>query len=239
MGAPPGVTPPAIRSGGGLSRFMGMGAGVLFALVIGGVVLAQNVFGIDIPIIGRFVGGGGSGKAKAKRELDKMGVEYEAANPNDIIKGMQKRAKKWRKEAEFYSVSINGLKSDGTIDFSSDNSTMVVEFFSPKLVGSTSKSKREKSIRKYVINKYNVDEQIWGVKKRYTDVPGTPIPECQLTDVGKLLEDRGMKGKKTASVSLDPGFAFATDGLSFNINVQSPKLHLYVDIDSCEVIKEM
>ncbi len=238
MGMPPGVAPPAIRSAGGLSRFMGMGFGVLVALVVGGVVLAQNVFGIEIPIIGRFVGGG-SGKAKAKRELDRMGVEYDAANPNDIIEGMAKRAKKWRKEAEFYSVSINGLKSDGTIDFSKDNSTMVVEFFSPKLVGSTSKSSREKGIRKYIINKYNVDEQIWGVKKRYTDVPGTPIPECELSEVGKLLKERGMKGKKTASVSLDPGFAFATDGLSFNINVSSPKLHLYVDIDSCEVIKEM
>jgi len=239
MGMPPGVAPPAIRSGGGLSKFMGMGFGVLVALVVGGVVIAQNVFGIEVPIIGRFVGGGGSSKAKAKRELDRMGVDYEAANPNDIIKGMKKRAKKWRREAEFYSVSINGLKSDGTIDFSKDGSTMVVEFFSPKLVGSTSKSSRKKGIRKYVISKSNVGEQVWGVKKRYPDMSGTPIPECELTEVGKLLKERGMKGKKTASVSLDPGFAFATDGLSFNINVTSPKLHLYVDIDSCEVIKEM
>jgi hypothetical protein len=238
MGMPPGMSPPAIRSGGGLGRFMGMGFGVLMAVVIGGVVLAQNVFGIEIPIIGRFIGGRGGG-GSAKRELDKIGVEYEAANPNDIIKGLKKRAKRWRKEAEFYSVSINGLKSDGTLDFSTGKATMVVEFFSPKLVGSTSKSNRKKSIRKYVINKYKVTEQVWGVKKRYPDVPGTPIPECQLTEVGELLEERGMKGKKTASVSLDPGFAFATDGLSFNINVTSPKLHLFVNIDSCEVIKEM
>ncbi len=232
------MTPLAIRGGGGLRRFMGMGFGLLFALVIGGGALAQGVFGIEIPIIGRYIGGSG-GSGNAKRALDKIGVDYEAANPNDIIKGMRKRAKKWRKEAEFYSVSINGLKSDGTIDFSKDNSTMVVEFFSPKLVGSTSKSKREKSIRKFVINKYKVAEQVWGVKKRYPDVPGTPIPECQLEEVGKLLKERGMKGKKTATVSLDPGFAFATDGLSFNINVTSPKLHLFVDIDSCEVIKEL
>jgi hypothetical protein len=48
-----------------------------------------------------------------------------------------------------------------------------------------------------------------------------------------------MTDKSQATISLDPGFAFATDGLSFNVNVQEPKLHMFLDIDSCDIIKEM
>ena len=200
-------------------------------------ILAFVVWRFVLPgVTGGSVGGGGG---DAKRELKKDGISFEAANPDDLIGAMQKRAKKWSKDAEFYAVSINGLKNDGTIDFSSDSSVMTVEFFSPKLVGSGSKSDRDKGMRKYVVNKYKVDEQVWGVKQRYTDVLGTPIPKCKGKQIGKLLKDKGLKGEDTALVSLDPGFAFATEGLSFNINVNNPKLHVYVDIDSCKVLKEL
>jgi hypothetical protein len=190
-------------------------------------------------ILPAVTGGSVGGSGDAKKELKKEGIDFEAANPDELITAMQKRAKKWRKDAEFYAVSINGFKNDGTIDFSSDSSTMTIEFFSPKLVGSTSSKDRDEGMRKYVINKYKVDEQVWGVKKRYTDVPGTPVPKCTGKQLGKILKDKGLKSKDTALVSLDPGFAFATDGLSFNINVTTPKLHIYVDINDCKILKEL
>jgi hypothetical protein len=108
------------------------------------------------------------------------------------------------------------------------------------MVGSTSEKTRKESLRKFVINKYNVKEEIWGVKKRYTDVPGTPVPKCKIKKIGAILKDKGLKGDDTASLNLDPNFAFATDGeASFNINVQKPRLHLFVAIDSCKIIKEL
>ena len=55
--------------------------------------------------------------------------------------------------------------------------------------------------------------------------------------IGKLLGEKGLGPKGTAQVTLDPGFAFATDSLSFNVNVTDPKLHLFLDIDSCKVIR--
>jgi hypothetical protein len=165
-------------------------------------IIAFVVWRFVLPAVtGGGIGGGGSGDAK--KELKKDGISFEAANPDEIITAMQKRAKKWSKDAEFYAVSINGLKNDGTIDFSADATPVVtVEFFSPKLVSSTSKSDRDKGMRKYVINKYKVDEQIWGVKQRYTDVPGTPIPKCKGKQIGKILKDKGLKGNDTALVSL-------------------------------------
>ena len=54
------------------------------------------------------------------------------------------------------------------------------------------------------------------VKERYTNVPGTPVPKCAPAGLGKLFADRGLGPSDTFQVSLDPGFAFATDSLSFN-----------------------
>ena len=235
MGSPGGNKP---KGGSGLGgRIAGMGLGVVISLAVAGVVVAQTVFGIEIPVIGKLLGGGGNPSSKSA--LKKDGINYEAANPNDIIEAMGKRARKWRKDAEFYSVTINGMKTDGTLDFSGDKAIITVEYFSPELVGSSSSSKRKDSIRKYVINKYNLKEEVWGVKKAFPDVPGTPVPKCQLSKVGKTLKDKGMTDKSSATISLDPGFAFATDGLSFNVNVSNPKLHMFLDIDSCDIIKEM
>ena len=79
----------------------------------------------------------GSSGPNAKAEFKKLGISYEKADPNKIIAKLEKRAKKWRKDAKFYSMHINELQSDGTLDFSSKKPTMTVEFFSPSLVGSS------------------------------------------------------------------------------------------------------
>ena len=61
-----------------------------------------------------------------------------------------------------------------------------------------------------------------------------------MKDLTKLLKDKGKKltDKSRMSVSLDPGFSFATKGLSLNVNGKDPKLHVFADIHSCEIIKE-
>ena len=172
---------------------------------------------------------------EARAEVKKLGTKYEAANPNTLIKNLKKRAKKWRKDARFYAFHINGLKNNGTIDLSKSGN-MTVEFFSPALISSSKKSKRDKAMRKYVVGKYKVEEEVWGVDKRYDkDIPATPTPKCKFKKVGKFLKKKGMKKKKqTASVSLDPKWANLTKGLKFNINVSKPKLHLKLDIHSCK-----
>jgi len=221
-------------SGGGGMKIMTIIGPTIGAILVVGFVLVRQ-FGL----IPGFGGGSSSSTNSSEEAISDLGTKFDAADPTKIIKSLEKRAKKWKGDAKFYSVNILGMKNDGTIDFGEGSSTMTVEFFSPKLVGSTSATKRKDSIRKYVINKYKVDEQVWGVKKRYENVPGTPIPKCKAKDLGKLLKDKGLKGDNTAHINLDPGFAFATDGVSFNVHVQKPKLHLYVQIDTCEIIKEM
>jgi hypothetical protein len=224
-----------------MSRFLPAILSVGFALLAGGVVIAQTVFGIEVPIIGRFFGGGrgGSSGPSAKAEFKKLGISYEKADPNEIIDKLERRAKKWRKDAKFYSMHINELQQDGTLDFSTKKPTMTVEFFSPSLVGSSSSTKYKKGIRKFVINYVKIDEQVWGTKKSYPDVPGTPIPKCKMSKLAKSLKDKGLTKDSRLSVGLDPGFAFATKGLSLNVNGTKPKLHVFADIHSCEVIKEL
>lgn len=226
-----------------MSRYLPVIFAVGMGLIGTGVIVAQTVFGIEVPFIGRFFGGGKGGSSSgpnAKAELEKLGISYEKADPNEIVEKLHARAKKWRKDAKLYKIHINDLQSDGTLDFSTKKPTMTVEFFSPSLIGSGSSAKYKKGIRKFVINYVKIDEQVWGTKKSYPDVPGTPIPKCKMKDLTKLLKDKGKKltDKSRMSVSLDPGFSFATKGLSLNVNGKDPKLHVFADIHSCEIIKE-
>jgi hypothetical protein len=223
----PGFTAP---SGGGFLAKAAM-AVVPFLCILGFVA-----WKFVIPMVRG--GSSGFGGPIAKRDLEKEGIDIKAASPDALIAAMQKRAVKWKGDAQFYSINILGLKPDGTVDLENSSSNITIEFFSPQLVGSILQKQREDSIRKYVINKYKIDEQVWGVKKQHKDVPGTPIPKCPQKDVAKALGEKGFKDG-TAHVTLDPGFAFATDGLSFNIHVDSPKLHIYMGIDDCKILKQM
>ena len=55
----------------------------------------------------------------------------------------------------------------------------------------------------------------------------------------KLFAERGVSKTNTFLVSLDPGFAFATNSLSFNCQTsKGKKVHVYLHIDSCKVLKE-
>ena len=235
--APP---PAPAKRGGGLARVLPVLMAVGFGLLGTAAVVAQTVFGIEIPIIGKLLAGGGSGGGpSAEAELKRLGVSYEAADPNAIVDKLEGRARKWRKDARFYALHINDMSGDGTIDFSSNSPTMTVEFFSPSLVGSASSVDYKKGIRKFVINHYKLDEQVWGVKEPVKDVPGTPIPKCKMPELMKTLASEGVTKSSKILVSLDPGFAFATKGLSLNVQSQNPKLHVYVDIDSCAIIKKM
>lgn len=241
MPQPPSVGAPPSSSSGGAGRFLGIGFGALMALGVGGAVVAQNVFGIEIPFIGRFIGGGGGGGGKsAKSELKKMGVEIDKADPDVLLEKVGERARKWRGDAKFYSLSINGMKTDGTVDLTK-SSTITIEFFSPALVADASNEKRKKSIKKYVFNSSVVAEQDWGVKERHENVPGTPIPKCTSEQIGKVFKDKGLGDGDTFLVSLDPGFAFATNSLSFNAQTTggAKKVHVYLDINDCKVLKDL
>jgi hypothetical protein len=242
---PSGMRPPTTGSsgGGGMTRYLP----ILFAVGMGllgtGVMVAQTVFGIEIPIIGRFFGGGRSGSGSsgpsAEADFEAMGLSFTKADPNALIAKLEGRAKRWRKDARFYSLHINGMSGDGTIDFSTKKPNMTVEFFSPSLISSKSPASYKKGIRKFMINAYKIDEQVWGVKKPHDDVPGTPIPKCAMTKLVSTLKGEGVTPSSEVMVSLDPGFAFATKGLSLNVQTKQPKLHVYADIHSCEVIKKM
>lgn len=235
MGAHQAVAPGPSSSSGGTSK-IGMIFGILMVLVIGGVVLADKVFGVEIPFVHDWLAGGGGSSSISFKD---WGLDKKAADPDKMIEEAGKKARKWKKDAKLYSVNVLGLKTDGTVDFSKDGSVVTIEYFSPSMVGSSSTKNLKDSIRKYVANSVGIDEQRWGVKERHDNVPGTPVPKCKAKQIGKLLGGKGLSSKDTAHISLDPGFAFATDGLSYNVLVDKPKLHLFVDIHSCDVLKEL
>ncbi len=218
-------------------RLIGIVLGGLMSLVIAGTVIAQTVFGIDVPIIGRLLGSRGS-SGSGKSSFKRFGINGKKTNPDKVIAKLAKRARKWRRDAKLYSITILNMKTDGTCDFLKGGSIMTIEFFSPALVGSSSVTKRKKSIKKYLFNSVGFREEMWGVKKAYPNVPGTPIPKCSAKQIGKIMKSKGVTG--TFQATLDPGFAFATKGLSYNVQTSKGKrVHVYLDIHNCAVLKEL
>ena len=124
-------------------------------------------------------------------------------------------------------------------DFTEGGSVATIEYFSPAAVGSTNLEIRKSSIRKFIFNSAGVKEETWGVKDPVKNVPGTPIPTCTSKQMAKVFEGKGVKDAKRVHVSLDPGFSFATNSLSYHAMASDPKLNVWLDIASCKIIKEL
>lgn len=234
-GAPyPVVVPnnPAIRlgrPGGAWGIRLGVGGAIA-------AVIAVTVLKI---VVGGAIPGMGHGTAPGNTKVSELGIDEKAADPDKMIANVKARALAWKKDAQFYSVNVLGLGPNGTVDLTDDGSVVTVEYFSPSAVASNSPEERKNAIKKFVFNSVGMSEDIWGVRERSDHVPATPIPRCPAKQIGQALAQKGLKAGKTAQLTLDPQFAFATDKLSYSVNMSDPKLQVWFDINSCAVVKEL
>jgi hypothetical protein len=217
-------------AGGGGSKLKMMGGGLLtLVLVAGGI--GFSLFRSKLP--------GGMGKDKSS--LSSLKIEEESADPDKMIASVRDIARKWRKDAEFYSINVLGFRSDGTVDLSQSSSVVTVEYFSPSAVQSFDKKVRDDSIKKFIFNGYGVSyDDIWGVRERVEGgISGTPVPTCTAKKIGAILAQKGLKPGKTAHLSLDPQFAFATPGqLSYHVMSEDPKIDLHLSVADCSVTRD-
>lgn len=230
--AAPGVVMPNVRIPRAPSR-----AGI-FAGAIGAVVL-----GVGFTVFKMFLHGAipgvGSGTAPGNVALKELGIEEKTADPDKMISSVRARAKQWKPDAEFYSINVLGMGPSGMVDLSDQASVVTVEYFSPSAVGSASPTDRQNALLKFTFNSYGMNQEAWGVRERSEHVPATPVPRCAAKQIGQVLSQKGLTQGKTAHVDLDPQFAFATDKLTFNVLADDPKLHLFLDINTCAIAKEL
>jgi hypothetical protein len=190
--------------GGMPMRGVGVGAGGPSKLkVIGGGILA-----VVVAIGYGALRMGSSFLPKAGHEkISNLGIDQKKADPDKMIAAAAAYAKKWKSDAGFWSVTIQKLGADGTVDLSQTN--VVVEYFSPSAVSSPLPTTRNDSIKKFNFIGEDMDyTNIWGVTKQYNPAPkATAIPGCTAKQLAAKLVQLGiLKPGASTQVSIDPAF---------------------------------
>jgi hypothetical protein len=235
-GAPPGAAPgapgvagygapaPAFHAAaatGGPSKLKAIGGAVL------GIVVAVGYGGL------RIFGKRGIGANKGTESISALGIDPKKGDPDKMIAGAAAYAKKWKSDAQFWSVNIAALGADGTIDLTDKN--VVVEYFSPSGVSSPVQSAREDSIKKFNFIGENMQyADQWGVKKQITPAPKGPgTPGCTVKMLAAALVKSGaLKQGQTLQVSIDPMFS-ETSWI-----VQTPGKPSHFDTGTCAPRKD-
>ncbi len=204
-------------AGGGVSKFKIIGGVVLaIALAIGGVIFKMK-FGTT---------------AKGNLSYASIGLDRTKGDPDKMITAVGAAARKWKKDAIWWSVNLQQVKADGTVDYSKGAQ---VEYISPNGVQSHAKSVRKDSIKKFGFGPAGVNHKaMWGASEPWSDVEGPPQPTCGIKDVVKILNGQGLTGNKTVRITFDPKFA---DFYAWHVIGEDPKIDAHFSFQDCTPIK--
>lgn len=195
--------------------------------VVAVVILASVGFAIF-----KMKKGGGQSTKKGNLSYSALGLDMKKADPDKMITAVEQQALKWRKDAVWWSINLQWVHADGTVDLSKGGAQ--VEYISPAGVTSTSTKTREDSIKEFVFGPAGVDfSGIIGAREPWEGVTGGPqIGACGIKDVVKKID--GLTGNKTVRVTFDPQFAFDE---SWHVLGEDPKVDAYFSMADCSPTK--
>lgn len=205
----------------------GAGGGVSMFKIVGGIlaVIALGIGGLIFKM--KFVTPKGmisysaAGLTKGKPDADKA------------ISAMGGFAKKWHKDAVFWSVNYQAVRSDGTVDVSKGAE---IEYTSPSASASYAKSQRSDSVKKYSFTGSGIDGK-WhgGWTDRIEGIEAPPVMKCQIKDVLALLtKDGTLPAGKTVRVTFDPKF---DDFAEWHVLSDELKIDARYSWEDCSPIK--
>ncbi|MFT3764683.1 MAG: hypothetical protein QM820_04075 [Minicystis sp.] len=203
-GPPMGQPPMATFSSGGRA---GGSSGNMLKAIGGGVgsvvlVIVLVIFKIAVRSGSSSVSSGGNAES-----FSSLGIDKKKGDPDKMIAAARAYALKWKSDAGFWSVNIQKLGSDGTVDLTTSN--VMVEYFSPSAVSSPNQKMRDDSIKKFnFMNDEMTYRDIWGVRKQYNPAPRpTAIPGCTAKQLAAKLVGMGLlKTGGTIHAQIDPAF---------------------------------
>lgn len=192
--------------------------------VIGGVALAV-VLGV----------GGMIFRSKFKKPKKGM-LSYSAMNltadkidADKMIPAVEATAREWRSDAAFWSINLQAVHADGTLDATSGGAQ--IEYVSLSGVTSELKKTRDDSIKKFSFGPSGADHSaIWGATNKWKITATPSLPHCGIKNVVKQLVSKGLTGDKTVRVTFDPQFA---DSLAWHVLGEDPKIDAYFSMEDC------
>ena len=203
-------------AGGGISKFKVIG-GVMLVIVLG-------VGGLIFKL--KFV------TPKGMISYSALGLEKGKPDPDKMIASTGAFAKKWKKDAIFWSVNYQAVRADGTVDVSKGAE---VVFTSPGSSASYAKSQRSDSIKKYRFSTTGVNAKgkyFWN--DRIEEMKAPPVAKCTIKDVVALLTKEGLTAGKTVRITFDPKFA---DSHAWHVLGDDPKINAHYAWEDCSLIK--
>jgi ribosomal protein L37E len=244
-GTQPGATnngAPPMASSGGPSVNVQMPFGIKIPIKMPGggagkVKMIGSVVGVGVlAVVGSIVGIKMKGTKAKKGMLSYSAISMDAKkiDADKMIGAVESTAKTWKKDAAFWSINLQAVHADGTVDASGGGAQ--VEYVSPSGVTNPSKKLREDSIKKFSFGPSGVDySDIWGASDKW-ELDGTPpTPHCGIKNVTKQLASKGLTGDKTVRITFDPQFA---DSWSWHVLGEDPKIDAYFSMEDCSPVEK-
>lgn len=167
----------------------------------------------------------------------RLGIKKKSANVDELIGKLESHARKWRRDATWWGLSMYGVRPDGTVDLTDNGGAAKVKFVSAKGVQSAAKRVRKDSIKEYSMTRKGArSNKMIGAKKPWKNFQPIGIPNCKVNDLVKALGARGFKDG-TVRVGFDTKFAFGT-GWAWTVDSKDKKLAGFYSMDDCSFIKE-
>ncbi len=188
-------------------------------LIIGGVLLAI-VGSVGFTVLKGFIF-----KKPGHAVVKDIGItDAKKADLDKIITGTKTLAQKWRANAQFFSVTANGVNPDGTIDLTDGN--VVVKYISP--------GNKKDAMKEFSFNGEDiVYDKIWDMQRAWNDDDVTPVPECTAAKLTKALKKEGWKSGKGQMI-INPE---DTDRPAWHVNVSGASIADFFDLETCEKLK--
>jgi hypothetical protein len=210
---------------GGISRkkIVGgiAGAIVIAALGVGGTIVKNKYMGP---------------KGKTVASWSKLGIDGGKANPDELIGAVSGMARKWKKDAAWWSINVMGVRPDGTVDLK-NGGIAKVEYISPSGVASKAKSRRKDSVKEFNFNARGVKaDKIIGARKPWENVVLPSAPTCTVAELVATLRDRGF-ADGTVRISFNPSTAFASGGYHWRVWSDAAPLAGFYSMDDCSFVK--
>jgi ribosomal protein S27E len=202
--------------GGGLSKFKIIGSVILvIAVSIAGVIFKMK-FGST---------------AKGNLSYASLGVDRKHPDADELISALASPAKKWKRDAIWWSANFQAVNADGKIDISKGAE---VVYISENGVQSSAKSVRKDSIKKYSAGGAGVSHRkMWGATKPWDGIEKHPTPTCAIKDVMALV-GKTLPAGKTVRITFDPTFA---DYYAWHVISSDPKIDTQYAFSDCSVIQ--
>lgn len=156
----------------------------------GGVSGAKIVLGIVAVIalgIGGFLVKNKLSKPKGVITFAALGVDR-SPSADDLYRSVDKDAKRWMRDATFWSLNFHAVRPDGTVDTSKP---INIAYVSPGNSASSSPRTRSNSLRKYASNPKGLKTSSWGWNAPVKDIEPHPQPQCTIKQLMAKLSAAG------------------------------------------------